>query len=225
MVNVGHVGVKLLKFSGVITYQGNYGHSTFPTKWLMNYVSCGYWDCDPAVQLGLKRASVFDWSEMQETDESRAMMADADEFGISSQGFTIPIHGPFSDTSALSIVDHRKARSAAEWARFRLSSIKALTPIAAMMHDRITREIRIGKYESTKIELSKTDQEILHLASQGKTNAEIAALMARSVSVISFQLDACREKLGTLTIDQTLSRALEEKLIDPLEPEIEQALQ
>ena len=54
------------------------------------YVRNQYWQIDPAVSLGLRRAAAFDWGEAEPSPKLERFWLAAEKFDIKRQGFTIP---------------------------------------------------------------------------------------------------------------------------------------
>ena len=208
-LDVGHMTYQLLRFPGVVISIGNYGYSTYPPEWVMNYMVKGYWRIDPASTLAFNRASAFDWDEAAKSPELDQLWLDANDHGISNYGFTIPIHGPNQEASILSVSSKWPISDVAAWRKRQPELIRLLMPITAIFFDRFARQFGVGQYaQPTHALLSYAEREALSWISLGKTAWETSQILGKSQRTIEFQLASCREKLGAVTTAHAITRAV-----------------
>lgn len=215
-LDVGHIAFMMLRLPGFLPHKSNFGYSTYPDNWLSCYVQNGYWACDPAICLALKRTSAFGWEEMEPSQELEAMWEDAMLHHISPLGFTIPVHGPLQETSILSVSAKWNATEIGLEKKYRSRLIRDLMPVATVLHDRLLGEIGFNQDRSPQLSpiLTHAEREVLSWVSLGKTAWETAKILGKSKKTVEFQLAACRQKLGATTTAHAVTKAVATGLIE-----------
>jgi len=89
----------------------------------------------------------------------------------------------------------------------------AFRRLQATAEERHTRQLRAGRQPKGRIQLSPREQEVLGLVVQGKTNAEIAAMLVLSEHTIHRHVANILAKLGTSSRTAAAATATEQKLI------------
>jgi len=64
--------------------------TNYPASWISHYLLNNYVAIDPIVQSGMQRSTGFEWSELVLTAAQKAMLRDAQAFGLGPLGYTVP---------------------------------------------------------------------------------------------------------------------------------------
>ena len=83
-----------------------YGCGTYSQAWQQRYVEQNYLRVDPVVAGAYQRFHPVDWKQLDWSSKAaRAFLAEAIEYGIGNQGYTVPVRGP-NGQFALFTVNH-----------------------------------------------------------------------------------------------------------------------
>ena len=188
--------------------------STYSTEWVNRYLTNGYAAIDPVVQTGLNSVIPFSWGTRAQNStlgkESQRLMNEATVFGI-KHGFTVPIHGARGELAALSIAIPDKegealARIDAYCHRIHLMALH----FHAHMGDRI-----LSEGAPRRVRLSPREVECLLWTSQGKTNWEIAGILAISENTVREYIKSACRKLGVFNKNHAVVKAIMLGLVRP----------
>ena len=78
-------------------------YSTYPGEWQEHYLENGYQEIDPAATVGLRSVAPLDWSKLRDVSGYAEVFSAASDFGVSSQGLTIPVRGYLGEMGMLSV--------------------------------------------------------------------------------------------------------------------------
>lgn len=169
---------------------------------------------DPYYRACFKTTLPFDWHSVQNsqnvaTDQKQAFGYLAD-FGLRN-GITVPAHLPFGKFAVMSAILRGKCRN---WPEFRHQSSDALFRLmhsfTKAIHDR-NLETQIPT--SVPSLLTARESECLRWASQGKTSAETAVIIGRSVDTVRLHIKNAIQKLNASNRSQAIALALHMGLI------------
>jgi LuxR family transcriptional regulator len=183
----------------------------FPPRWKPGWSR--YCREDPYLWSCYGRNLPLDWNEVKGADwlseTQRQAIAYIDGLGF-LDGVTVPIHlagGSFAFVSAVSRPSH------GPW-RVRQESVEQkLFVLAHTFHAAVARHFDLRGPERPAT-LSPRECEMLHHAAVGRSAAETARLVHRSIETVRRQRKSAMSKLGARTIAQAVARALSLGLID-----------
>ena len=187
------------------------GFANYPDAWKLHYMKRGYHRIDPTLRKASKSIAPVDWSRFDRDEHFHAVFFSAHDFGIGTQGLTLPVRGPYGDCGILSVTRTCPPHTWAELVRARAS---ALQTAAVHMHDAVmgsdvlTRALRTPRLSSREIE-------ILQWTAAGKSQADIGDILMISHRTVEVHLRSAREKLGALTTAQAVGRAIAMSLVMP----------
>lgn len=169
---------------------------------------------DPYYRACFETTLPFDWHSVQRSqnvagDQKKALSYLAD-FGLQN-GITVPAHLPFGKFAVMSAVAHRGCRN---WPELRHQTSDALF---RLMHS-FTKAI-LDRNLETQIPthvpffLTARERECLQWASQGKTSADIAVIIDRSIDTVRLHIKNAIHKLDASNRSQAIATALQMGLI------------
>ena len=208
-----HVSFMVLRYPGSVVHQGNYGFSTYSDEWVGHYVKNQFWKVDPAVTLGLRRATAFDWSEAEQSPELEKFWDVALKFGVRKQGFTIPLHGPNREAYIFSVSIGPTMDQDHLWRPMRMKMIRDLLPVAHAMQQRALNDLGLADHASPFIHLNGPKREILHWAANGKTAYETAKILNITERAVREHREGILKELNCVSITQAVAEALKTGLI------------
>lgn len=181
---------------------------TYQDEWVQHYKDERFVEIDPVVPAGLRNLLPTDWSTFDRRDpETKRFFGEAGEFGVGSQGLTIPIRGSHGALAMFSITSDD---SDSEWALLRKHLMREFQIIAAATHDMI---LRINGAELQAPRLSPREVECLQWASEGKTYEDIATIMNIRKGTVKSYMEIARKKLNSINTTHTVTRAIRLGLI------------
>lgn len=187
--------------------------ASYPDEWRQRYTARNYHFYDPVVVTSATQRSPFQWGGgrylRRFRKRQRRVFDEAGPFGI-KYGVTIPVHGPQSEFSLLTIsVDRNDShfRDAME------ASIGELQLLAYAAHDIVTSQF--VPYEiDAETELSDIELECLYWTAQGKTSADIAAILNRSVPTVNYHFAKAARKMNAVNKFQAAITAYRLRLLN-----------
>jgi DNA-binding CsgD family transcriptional regulator len=189
-----------------------HGYANYPDTWKTHYMTRNLHRVDPTLhKAGLSIAPV-DWQRLERDKKFQSVFRAAGDFGISSQGLTVPIRGPYGDHGLLSVT---RSCSIEEWEKLKRHIMGNLQTAAVHLHDSVMRTnglVNALGYSA----LSSREKEVLQWAAAGKLQHEIGDILTISHRTVEIHLRSAREKLGALTTAQAVGRAIGIGLIYPL---------
>ncbi len=158
---------------------------------------------DPVTQRNVVQTRPFFWDAALEgrvpNREEREIFALARDFRL-NDGYSIPIHGTEMRRAAFCFYTERSQELRGAVAE-REGVINAF---AYLFH---ARAKALSTPEKSAPRLSPREREVLSWAAAGKSNDEIAEILAISKGTVNAHIRSAAEKLGTYTKTQTVARA------------------
>ncbi len=205
-------GLDDVAYAGMNPINGSvFGHVTYGDAWKMHYVEHGFHRIDPTLQKARRSIAPVDWSRIDRDEDFRKVFNDASDFGISDQGLTIPVRGPYGDMGGLSVTS---SLSRTEWSKLRSTVIVSLQSVAVHMHDMVIRSDSLSNLLKSP-NMSQREIEVLQWISAGKSQQDIADILSISNRTVEVHLRSARHKLYALTTAQAVGRAISMGLIYP----------
>jgi DNA-binding CsgD family transcriptional regulator len=176
--------------------------TTYPREWQLRYLKRSYAEVDPVYQACARTLLPVDWSKLDgDTKEARMIFGEAADYGIGRTGISIPL---FSPDGSFSITSYTADQQTDDW-QPHSATLASLTLLAMYCHARIDQLIEPCADNNL---LTPRETECLSWSASGKSMVEVARLMEISERTVRFHLENVREKLGTQTTLQTVSKAV-----------------
>lgn len=118
------------------------GYANYPDSWKMHYMRRNLHRVDPTIHKSALSIAPVDWSRFERDERFRAVFFAAEDFGITPQGLTVPVRGPYGDRGLLSVT-RNCARP--EWEKHKRAVIGELQVAAVHLHDAVMRSDVISR--------------------------------------------------------------------------------
>jgi DNA-binding CsgD family transcriptional regulator len=195
----------------VSTVDSPFVRTTYPVEWVGKYLTKGYAAIDPVVQKVMQGHQPFDWSELAWTGAARAMLCDAEAFGVGGFGYSIPLVDESRGKAVLSL---NAASTPSVWAALVDGCATEWSELAVDIHDLAMREA-YGSVEDFR-PLARRERQCLALAAQGKSYKEISLLLSISDYTARGHLTSARLKLKCRNTVHAVAKATKLRIIDPI---------
>ncbi|MEX1662150.1 LuxR family transcriptional regulator [Thioclava sp. 15-R06ZXC-3] len=187
------------------------GYANYPDVWKAHYMTRNMHRVDPTLHKACLSIAPVDWQRFERDQKFKTVFHAAKDFGITSQGLTVPIRGPYGDRGLLSVT---RACSQEEWEKLKRHIMGNLQTAAVHLHDSIMRTSGVPGalgYSS----LSAREKEVLQWTAAGKLQQDIGDILSISHRTVEIHLRSARQKLGAFTTVQAVGRAIGMGLIYP----------
>ncbi|MDE3080716.1 MAG: LuxR family transcriptional regulator [Paracoccaceae bacterium] len=188
-----------------------HGYANYPDTWKQHYMQRGFQNIDPILHKASRSIAPVDWTRFERDDLFAKVFHEAVDFGITPQGLTVPIRGPFGEQGLLSVTRNCKQ---GEWEKVRRHMIGDLQHAAVHLHDSVMSSSTLARL-LLRPQLSEREREILQWVAAGKQQQDIACILAISDRTVEVHLRSIRTKLGALTTPQAVGRAIGYGFISP----------
>jgi len=203
-------GVSHVVYHWVSASCEQYGCGTYDPQWVIRYLKKDYLRIDPVILACYKRYNPVDWRDLDWTGKQvRAFLAEAADYGIGHQGYSIPIHGPSGQFALFSVSDHRSDK---EWSEFTLEHRRALILLAHAFNEKAL-EFERGKKEEAGKQLSPREIDTMTLLAIGYSRAQVADTLSISEHTLRAYIESARLKLGAQNTLQAVARAMSRGMI------------
>lgn len=187
-----------------------YGYGTYPLEWATRYQEQNYIRIDPVIAGCYKRFHPVDWKKLDWSGKAvRAFQAEAVEYGIGAQGYSIPIRGP-NGQFALFTVNH--TCDDAEWEKFTEDNRRELILIAHYFNQKAL-EFEPNRAPEQSQSLSPREIDAMTLLAIGYSRAQVAETLSISEHTLRVYIESARFKLGASNTTHAVARALSRGLI------------
>lgn len=189
-----------------------HGYVNYSDDWKQRYVAENYHVIDPTLQKASRSIAPVDWRRIERDENFNSVFRAASDFGITEQGLTIPVRGPYGDIGMLSVT--RKC-APTEWDKLIMNIIVDLQSVAVHIHDTVMRTDALSqalRFPS----LSQREVEVLQWTAAGKSYQDIGDILGISHRTVEVHLRSARAKLYSLTTPQAVGRAISLGLIYPI---------
>ena len=184
--------------------------ASYNAEWANYYESNRLYLVDPVVLNSFQRFHPYEWKNLDWSGKpSRALMADATEGGVGSQGFSVPIRGPHGETALFSI-NHNATD--AVWERKINRELNDILLVSHFVHDASRRLIN-GPTNEKVPNLSPREVDALTYLALGKNRARIADTLKISEHTLRVYIESSRMKLNAANTTQAVAKAITGGLI------------
>ncbi|SHE87103.1 DNA-binding transcriptional regulator, CsgD family [Pseudosulfitobacter pseudonitzschiae] len=188
-----------------------HGFVNYPDEWQTRYVKEGFQYRDPALLLASRSIAPVDWQRLRGERTFRDIFRAARDHGISEQGLTVPVRGPYGDVGLFSVTRNCSDR---EWDLLKAKILGELQTAAVHLHDNVIHSHALTR-KLHHPSLSAREVEILQWIAAGKSQQDVADILSISNRTVEVHLRSGRSKLGALTTPQAVGRAIGLGLIHP----------
>lgn len=188
-----------------------HGFVNYPDEWQQLYVDQNFQHRDPTLLAASRSISPVDWKRLHREEAFDTIFHAAHDFGISKQGLTIPVRGPYGDIGLFSVTRDCSER---EWQLLKSSILSDLQAAAVHLHDHVVQSHDMVR-RLTHPALSQRETDVLQWIAAGKTQQDVGDILAISSRTVEVHLRSSRTKLGALTTAQAVGRAISLGLIHP----------
>ncbi|RME15918.1 MAG: LuxR family transcriptional regulator [Alphaproteobacteria bacterium] len=205
-------GVEHAAYAGMNPFDRSiHGFVTYSEEWKAHYADNDLARIDPTLLRASRSIAPVNWTRLPRDTLFDRVFRDAADFGITTNGLTIPVRGPHGDVGMLSV---NGGPDAADWDRLVREIVGGLQSAAVHIHDTVMRSGELGRVLHTA-QLSAREREVLQWIAVGKTQADVGDILSISGRTVEVHLRSAREKLGALTTAQAVARAIGMGLIYP----------
>ena len=205
-------GMDYAAYAGLDPVSGRvHGFVNYPDRWKAHYAALGLERIDPTLHRARRSIAPVDWRRLAHDPDYERVFGEAEAFGISRNGMTIPVRGPYGDTGLLSVT---RNCSPLEWDKHAREAVSGLQSYAVHIHDRVMASDKLGRVLRHP-NLSAREREILQWTAAGKTQMDIGDILSISHRTVEVHLKSSRDKLSALTTAQAVARGISAGLIFP----------
>lgn len=188
-----------------------HGYANYSDAWKSHYMAHNLHRVDPTLHKASLSIAPVDWQRFDRDRKFKSVFSAAEDFGVSSQGLTVPIRGPYGDRGLLSVT---RSCSIEEWEKLKRHIMGNLQTAAVHLHDSVMRTNGLVSAMGYSA-LSLREKEILQWVAAGKLHQEIGDILCISHRTVEVHLRSARDKLGAFTTVQAVGRAIGMGLIEP----------
>lgn len=194
-------------------HRRQYVLSGYPGAWVTHYLDQDYLMVDPVVAHCRRHATPYLWPSVDDDPErigkpARRMFEDAESFGLRT-GLSIPVHGLGCGWGLVSVATGQTF-SAKDMQRL----VAKVHLLAHCLHEAAHPHAH-GVVPIEPPKLTPRELECLRWAAVGKTGWEIGMLLHISERTAVFHLQNVMDKLGTMSRQAAVVRAIALGLINP----------
>lgn len=187
-----------------------FGCGTYSLAWQERYSSRKYQRIDPVVRACTQLFHPTDWKALDWSSKPvKAFLAEAIEYGLGRQGYTIPIRGP-NGQFALFTANHEC--SDAEWLRLTETHRDMLILISHCFNKKAL-ELEADRAPQPVAALSPRELDAMTLLAAGLSRAQIAQNLSISEHTLRVYIEGARFKLGAANTVHAVASALSRGLI------------
>lgn len=205
-----HYGVDHVIYHWVDSAGDQYGCGTYSDAWRDRYLEQNYLRVDPVILGCFQRFHPVDWKRLDWSSKAaRAFQAEAIEYGVGNQGFSVPIRGP-NGQFALFTVSHSGDDDT--WAKWTEAHRRDLILIAHDFNQKAL-EFEPNRTPEQSQSLSPREVDAMTLLAMGYSRAQVADTLSISEHTLRVYIESARFKLGAMNTTHAVARAMSRGLI------------
>lgn len=187
-----------------------YYAGTYSEEWVNRYIDQNYVRIDPVVIGCMQRFDPVNWKQLDWSKKAtRVFLREAIDYGVGSQGFSVPIRGPSGQYALFTVTS---SFSDDDWQRFVELNKRDMILIAHTLNQRAL-EFEDGQDAGSTPNLSPREITAMTFLARGLSRAQAAQEMEISEHTLRVYIEAARHKLGALNTTHAVARALAMGLI------------
>ncbi|WP_316301144.1 autoinducer binding domain-containing protein [Aliisedimentitalea sp. MJ-SS2] len=205
-----HFQIDHLVYHWVSSSGEQYGFGTYSVDWQQRYIEKDYLRVDPVIQGCFQRFNPVDWKRLDWTGKAaRSFQAEALEYGVGNQGYSVPIRGPNGQFALFTVSHHCDDET---WAAFTEKNRRDLILIAHFFNH-AALQLEPGRAPEPAQTLSPREVDAMTFLAKGYSRAQVADTLSISEHTLRVYIESARFKLGAVNTTQTVARALSRGLI------------
>ena len=188
------------------------GAMSYSPDWIARYLEAKFTEIDPVLAGASGSFDPVDWNELDWSGAERtAFRAEAKDFGVGNQGYTVPVRGP-SGQFAIFTVNKTCARET--WDRL---IAEARTDFLLLAHFTHRRMLQLtGREDEIRTRpLSARERDAMRLLASGLSRGQAADRLGISENTFRVYVDSARHKLGALNVPHAIALAVHSGVIPP----------
>lgn len=203
-------GISNLVYHWVDSAGEHYGVGTYSKKWRDRYEEQNFHRIDPVILGCFQKFHPVEWKRLDWSSKAaRTFAAEAAEYGVGTQGYSVPIRGPNGQFALFTAND---TCSDDDWAAFIEEHRRTLVLIAHYFNEKAL-ELEPGRAPESNQALSPREVEAMTMLAMGYSRAQVADMLSISEHTLRVYIESARFKLGALNTTHAVARALTRGLI------------
>lgn len=184
-----------------------------PPAWIEHFLKERQFVEDPMMRHARTARAAFDWCDADWTTRVGKLIAgNAADFGMSTNGFTVPI--PMANGGRAFIV-FGTDMPASEWHRFLRERQAALELIAYKLHH-VQLMHGGGDEAADALAISERERETMAWVGAGKSDEDVATILGITERTVRAHLVSARQKLDATNRTHLIAKGIAFGLIDPV---------
>lgn len=205
-----HFGISHVVYHWVNSVGERFGAGTYSSEWVDRYLEKDYLRMDPVIFGCFQRFTPVNWKQLDWSSKAaRAFFQEAVDFGVGTQGYTIPIRGPNGQFALFTLNDNTNDN---EWEVFITENAHDLV-ILAHEFNKKALEFEAGDGAMSTPSLSPREISAMTYLAKGLSRAQASSELGISEHTLRVYIEAARHKLGALNTTHAVARALSMGLI------------
>lgn len=187
-----------------------YAAVTYDPEWVARYVEQDYARIDPVVQGCYQRFHPVDWKNLDwSSTRARRFLEEARDFGVGSQGISVPIRGP---NGQFALFTASSKTGDTQWETYSRENVNDLI-LAAHFFNQKALELDNSTDVQRVASLSPREIDTLSLLALGYSRAQAADSLSISEHTLRVYIESARFKLGAQNTTHAVARAIAAGLI------------
>ncbi|MEN8837071.1 MAG: LuxR family transcriptional regulator [Celeribacter marinus] len=199
------LGIKHVVYHWVNSAGERFGVGTYSSEWVDRYLVKDYLRLDPVLFGCFQRFTPVNWKQLDWSSRSaRTFFLDALEYGVGSQGFSVPVRGPNGQFALFTLNDDA---TDVQWEKF-IQSMERTLVICAHEFNKKALQLETAGASAASQPLSPREVEAITCLAKGLNRSQTAQQMGISEHTLRVYIEAARHKLGAMNTTHAVARAL-----------------
>lgn len=188
------------------------GAMSYTPDWITRYLEAKFADIDPVLTGATGSFEPVDWNELDWSGAERTTFrAEANDFGIGNQGYTVPVRGPSGQFAIFTV---NKTCTRDTWETLLAESRTDFLLLAHYTHQRLLQ--LTGREDEIRTRpLSIRERDAVRLLAAGLSRGQAADRLGISENTFRVYVDSARHKLGALNVPHTIALAVHRGIVPP----------
>lgn len=181
---------------------------TYPSDWMVRYLTNGYSRLDPIYGVDFRQHSIVDWQDYRDQHNESFFSAMA-EFGISENAISVACH---IDKKRQGVLNLLFTNQNSDWEHFKRENMDLYKHECERVVAQYLQSF--AKEPRQVILLTPREKECLYWAAIGKTDEQIANLLGTSKWTVNSQFQNAKTKLNAPNRTAAVAMAISQQLIE-----------